>query len=283
MLVSHADKTVFGQGAGTGPQGGGTMVDLGPGDLGYGGSVNEPDTEQSGLHSGALGRRRSALGLVGAKRRALGADSGGASSGAMNTQEIGPALGPPEDDAPPTFVPADPAAMGIPAPPPPPETIRFCPFCSSANVVGRSDGAVSCGYCGASFAVVQRNAFPFMPGPEPGVDDQWPEDLDEDDEETADDDEENDESEDGEGEVQDDRDEWDEEDPSGLGGSNGDDDGSEVAGSDTVIPADVRHAVLAREYRTADGPLKGDLYLRRLALRHSVNRSETLLELRDAQ
>jgi len=281
MLVSKADKTTFGQGAGSGPQGGGTMIDLEHDDLGYGGSVGLSDTDTKGLRT----PKRSALGAIGSKRRFLAMDPGGASSGAMTSEEIGPALGPPGDDKPPSFVPADPASFGISAPPPVPETIRFCPFCSSGNVVGRSDGAVSCGYCGSAFAVVQRNQFPFMPGPEPGVEEDDGDDGDdeEDQDETDEDDLDDDEDLDAEGADEEDQEDWDGEDPNGLGGSNGDDDGSEVAGSDTVIPADVRHhGSLGRRYRTPDGLLREDLYLRRLAFRHTVNRDETLLELRDA-
>jgi hypothetical protein len=44
-----------------------------------------------------------------------------------------------------------------------PLVTSHCPFCGSGQVVGRSDGTISCDFCGQSYIVRVQPAFPGMP------------------------------------------------------------------------------------------------------------------------
>jgi hypothetical protein len=146
--------------------------------------------------------------------------------------------------------------------------------CSSAGVVGRSDGSISCSYCSQCFSVEQRNPFPFMPGEEPGVageapvgdgapfgDDQDPGAGDEDPDASE-----------GDTEAEEDGD-W----PTDDGDEDdGDDDGSEAAGADDDVPPQFRR----KSFRTREGAvLSRRNYLRRVAFVVSRDPYVTMAEM----
>jgi hypothetical protein len=264
-MISHGDKEAFGQGYGKGP--GASDTGWEPNDLGFGYSVSKDpdgaDPKESGERPLSQRRKDHSTTKVrkGSRLAAYDGGTGGPSD------DMGPAMEP-EDEGP-VSVEAPPAPA-----PPPPSTIKYCPYCSSAGVVGRSDGSISCSYCSQCFSVEQRNPFPFMPGEEPGVageapvgdgapfgDDQDPGAGDEDPDASE-----------GDTEAEEDGD-W----PTDDGDEDdGDDDGSEAAGADDDVPPQFRR----KSFRTREGAvLSRRNYLRRVAFVVSRDPYVTMAEM----